>query len=91
MSLRQANDGITGDTHRLQLFFLVGRLRIIEIIELTYLCGNLLFEIEHSFPIDLTIHAGMSRCTLFHKFGEDTRFIGSHPVRREMGKNAITL
>ena len=91
MTLCKQDSSITGDSHTLQLFLLVGSFRIIQEIQFSQLPFDTSLYIQQTGLIHLAVHGCMTRCTLFHELGKQTSLVSCTPFMGHVAKDTFTL
>ena len=91
MSFGKQDGGVARDGHGSQLLLLVGCFGIVHEIEPVQFFPDTFFQIQQSVLIHLSVQSGMSRSTLFHKFGKHPHLIGLLPLLRYMAEDTFSL
>ena len=91
MPFGKQDGGIARDGHGCQFLLLVGRFGVVHEIEPVQFFPDTFLQIQQPVLIDLPVQSSMSRCALFHKFGEHPHLVGLLPLLRHMVEDAFSL
>ena len=91
MALSQQDRGVAGDAHRIELLLLVGRLRVVDVIQR----GDILLDpglhVQQALAVHPAVHGSMARGALLHELGEHAGVISLLPLLGDMVENTFPL